>query len=273
MPDNVSRPSDTSIPGESPDPSLPIPGSNNLSNDHRRSTSEYLQPPRLGIIHLLVLMTVTAILMQAQTSIMAQLNQQIPFKSWVPVIIIMIVYAADVTGAGILLNIKCHRVKGRFQPGHWILFYSVVASLAAIILGSIVSIVVNGTRQNAPGLIDTAIIVHFTRMIAEVIAFLWFASELPEKGRWKILFQLWALITLFQLFVYSLSIMKLSTIPEFFYGTGSYVLFQKLPAILLLLVAILDLVRGARRDWLHWLGVCNMIFISLITFLFYWFAH
>jgi hypothetical protein len=247
MSDADPRSSDKPIPGNSPDTSLPIPGTSDVSNDPCRSTPEYLQPPRLGIIHLLAWMTVTAVLFK----IIMALAPGRPFEMsyslciW---IFKVIINSAAITGAGIVLVAKYHGGKGYYQPGHFLLFYSSLVTLANLALSRLFSLSMNPVDNDLLGFSP------FIWTFPGVIIFFWIASKIPEQGRWKYMFRAWGWI--------SLLIFVFGDIPYSYGSRSQFLIFQMilffifmLPVAILLMVATLDLIRGSRRDWLHWLGI------------------
>ena len=180
---------------------------------------EYLQPPRLGIIHLLALVTVTAILMSVYMSIMVPLmvppNQQFHWSVWSIGILFVILSAADIVGASILLNVMYHRTPGYFQPGHWILMYSGIAGLAEIIRDSIVVLC---TRHFGLSIMSyTAFkMLYIACAVVQVIVFFWFASRIPERGRWKLFFKFRAWLVIYLLIVYLLVIGNVSFVSRLY---------------------------------------------------------
>lgn len=150
MSDADPQSSGNPISGDSPEASLPIPGVFKDSNDPRRSTPEYLQPPRLGIIHLLAWMTVTAVLFK----IIMALAPGRPFEMsyslciW---IFKVIINSAAITGAGIVLVAKYHGGKGYYQPGHFLLFYSSLVTLANLALSRLFSLSTNSVDSDLLG--------------------------------------------------------------------------------------------------------------------------
>jgi hypothetical protein len=230
-------------------------------------TPEYLQPPRLGIIHLLALMTVTAVLLSFNKSVMLPQKQQIPMIAWSASILIMILSAADIVGASILLNVRYHRIPGHFQPGHWILIYSGIAILGVIAWQSIVVLCV--THFGLSVMNYTAFkLLYIASVVVQVILFFWFASRIPEPGRWKLFFKFRAWLVIYLLIVYLLIIGNVLFIRGSYYSSmWPRLFFEELPTVILAWVAILDLIRGARRDWLHWLGVCNALLLNMCSFI------
>jgi hypothetical protein len=227
--------------------------------------SEYLQPPRLGSIHLLALMTVTAVLLSFNKSVMLPQNQQIPMSAWSASILIMILSAADIVGSSILLNVMYHGAPGHFQPGHWILICSGIAILGVSAWQSIVVLCI--THFGLSVMSYTAFkLLYVASVVVHVILFFWFASRIPERGRWKLFFKFRAWLAIYLLIVYLLIIGNVAFI-SYYTSMWPRLFFEELPTVILTWVAILDLIRGARRDWLHWLGVCNALLLNMCSFI------
>ena len=104
--------------------------------------------------------------------------------------------------------------------------------------------------------------------VVQVIVFFWFASRIPERGRWKLFFKFRAWLIIYLLIVYLLIIGNVSFVPRL-YITSMWptFFFKELPTAILAWIAILDLSRGARRDGLHWLGVCNALLLNMCSFI------
>lgn len=267
MPDADSRPSDTPIPGESPDASLPIPGTSDVSNNPRRSTPEYLQPPRLGIIHLLAWMTVAAVLFKVYVAFAPNKPLEMNYNLWIWMFK-TIANSAAVIDAGILLVAKYRDPKRYFQPGHFLLFCSCLATLENLLIVSLLVLFISEPFAWNPINISFLTLSSLSKIFIDLVVLLWFALRIPVKGRWKYMFQFWGGIDLLYLVLAFASLRMVSN--TIFISTStplSYplvfpgiLLFFILPNVFLAIAAILDLMRGPRRDWLHWLGVCGILF-------------
>ncbi len=254
MPDADFQPSGNPIPGESPEASLPIPWAYEGSDDPRRSTSEYLQPPRLGIIHLLALMTVTAVFLTAFTPI--TLQRPLPVVSLCIFSFNIIVKAAGFIGAYVLLRAIIRHTPGCLQPGHCMLLFGFVETL-----GTIINWIVYNSLQTSFGPLVLAVVIT----ICESAAYFWCALRIPERGRWKLFFRLWAVavslpaVLVFIEFLCHQMITGLSPFSRF-PRIAAFFIILIMPLIILFIVLLIDIIRGCRRDWLHWLGVCIFVF-------------
>jgi hypothetical protein len=205
-----------------------------------------------------------AVLLQIQIKIMVPSNLQISSIIWGILIFLEIINAANMVGTGILLNLKYHQAKGHLQPGHWILIYSGIGGLLETIWFGIEVIMI----QKGFKFISTVnTMLHVTCLISLVIIFYGIASRLPEYGRWKVLFRFWALIFLFQLIFTLFAYIYPALFNRFSGEIWKILVLQILPIVFLAVIVILDLFRGLRRDWLHWLGVWTMILCDLASFI------
>jgi hypothetical protein len=257
MIDADPQPSGTPTPGESSDAPLAI-----LTPDVDVITPpsaypEYLQPPRLGIIHLLAWMTVAAVLFKYDVSRLPP-NHIFVFKiGRIIGVVLEILNAAGLVGFGVLLLAKIRRIPGHFQPGHWLLLYAclkIIELKFTFPLQTALSMYLMGT--SSPFTSNMAFFAICNGLI-EIAAFLLFASLIPEHGRWRVFFRLWALgISLPLLLAFIIFLCY----PNYLFNIRIHViepedLFLIIQSLLLLVFTILDLICHPKRDWLHWLGI------------------
>jgi hypothetical protein len=227
-----------------------------------QTQSLYLQPPRLGIIHFLAWMTVTAVLLKICMAF-AELNSPIKMNyDLCRGIFLVILYSAAITGALVVLIAKYHGGQGHFQPGHFLLFY---ASLAVLGNWALYFCLKYSFFQSSSMYLPVFPIIV---MLPQIFLFFWFAAKTPEQGRWQYTFRIWG-------FIYLLNLI-LTVGPIWFpYSISAelrYIQFPVIPLLSILQFAVfvitvaLDLIHGSRRDWLHWLGTSVIILSTVITF-------
>jgi hypothetical protein len=253
MPDADPQPSGTPPPGESSDAPLAILTACEIAFPPLSSSPEYMQPPRLGIIHLLAWMTVTAILFKINMAFAPDKPVEMSYALWIWIFGV-ITNSAAITGMGIVLVAKYYGVKGYFQPGHILLFYSSFATLANLALSRLFSLSTNSVD------IDFFGFSTFLWTFPGVVVFFWIASKIPEQGRWRFMFRAWGWIYLLN-FVFGDVVYSFGARSQFVLFQG--ILLFMLPAAILIIAATLDLIRSSQRDWLHWLGVCVIVLSSI----------
>jgi hypothetical protein len=255
MPDADPQPSGTPTPGESSDAPLAILTACEIAFPPLSSSPEYMQPPRLGIIHLLAWMTVTAMLFKILTT--PAPIQPIVWNFHLGTAIFQEILAgAGLVGVGIIILAKIRHTPGYLQPGHLLLLFMCLETTGKMMKREyLLSFPMTDRNYSDYVYVIDVIIITF-----EVIALFWFATRIPERGRWRIFFRLYALAMLF-FFVFELTdflyyqIVRthLPLISEYL---NLYILFPGIPFVFLPIVVILDIIRGSHRDWLHWLGAC-----------------
>ena len=86
---------------------------------------EHYEPPRLSILHMLIWMTVAAVLFKLQVAIEATdqghslFRRGVFFQAYQAANVIL--DAAAYVGMGVLCMSMVRGLRGRLQPGHWIL--------------------------------------------------------------------------------------------------------------------------------------------------------
>jgi hypothetical protein len=219
---------------------------------------EYLQPPRLGIIHLLALMTVTAVFLTAFTPI--TLQRPLPVVLLCIFSFKFIIKAAGFVGAYVLLRAIIRHTPGCLQPGHWMLLFGFVETLGTIINWLVYAWLNNFLQASFDPLVLAVVVT-----ICESAAYFWCASRIPERGRWKLFFRLWAVavslpaVLVFIEFLCHQMIPGLSPFSRF-PRIAAFFIILIMPLIFLSIVLLIDIIRGCQRDWLHWLGVCIFVF-------------
>jgi hypothetical protein len=180
MSDTDPQSSDTSIPGESSVDHQAIP----VTNGNLAISALPLQPPRLGIIHLLAWMTVTAVLFQINMVLAPGRPVEVNYALW-SWIFRVIIQSAAITGAGIVLVAKYYGGKSYFQPGHFLLFFSSFVTFVNLALSRFFSLSTNTIDSDLFGFST------FLWTFPGILIFFWIASKIPEQGRWKNMFRAW----------------------------------------------------------------------------------
>lgn len=241
-------------------------------------------PPRIGIIHLVALMTIFALLLSLNKTIELIIikQKQIIIKPshlsiWTGIYCIeMCLLSAGFVCSGILLNAKRHHEPGLFQPGHWLVLMRVAAVL--IDLFSSVHLVIFSQGS----FVSSLWWVLFTGIhIALAIAIFWIAKHLPGYGCWRFFFRLWAIATVYPALL-ALLVWLNSKIYLWMHIDTSFLTYTiQYWSISFVLVAfafltlitcvVWDIKRGQRHDWVHWIGIgivgwdlLNKIIVTII---------
>jgi hypothetical protein len=250
---------------EDPNPSadLPLPEKSPVERPLLFSspTIEFYEPPRLGIIHLLAWVTVAAVLMKYNLALDV-FHPSLDNESVLKVIFKIFQAGSDILRAAILVGgvvfwlDRIRQKPGKIQPGHWIVGIESLRTL---------SIVLMDWLHNTPYF--SSYLVYFlyytlTTLLVS-LAFGWGALRLPEPSRWK-----WALgmFGLDRLYLALNNVVVCFFTPPFILDwplIKSYIQYSV--AAFFILVVLIDLVKGLRRDWLHWLGAVSPIVSLLMT--------
>lgn len=276
MPNDDPQLSGTPIPGESPIDSAVIPSANEIACTIPASSPEYLQPPRLGVIHLLAWITVMAVLLSFEKTVLrfldqSLLNYHIELSLWLGLatwfgLCFMAITSAAFVGGGIVLGAKLRHTPGYLQPGHWLILYACLHEL--VIKTQIIIMLVYSSGTTRPFILRS-----YFFLIIQGIALCWMALRIPEDGRWKFFFRLWAAVIVYPVVLQILDFLNykilffdlsfLSYYVQYEIWWIQYVIGTVL-AICLLVVVIRDMKYGPHRDWLHWLGT-GVVFLDLIN--------
>jgi hypothetical protein len=218
---------------------------------------EYICPPRLGIIHLLAWMTVAAVLFGINESLRFS-QAPLTYRTFIGMFY-TIFRAAGLVGAGVLINTKRRQSLCFFQPAHWLLLYISLATMVNLVY-------VIALRFILTGIYGYPItIISLCELVFQVFCLFWIASRIREPGRWKNFYKFWAWFIIgsiiLSLFIYLISsLFWYQSMQARFIAIIAKNIYELVPLIFLVTVAGLDLSRGERRDWLHWLAV--FIFVS-----------
>ena len=230
---------------------------------------EYYRPPRLGIIHLLAWTAATAVLLKfgmAMEMIETSSIDEMPTALRVYQQVIRFAYntvnAAGIVGISVLLLGKARAATGRLQPGHWILAIDTIAFV----------------------MIYSWWALYATARAAEIIEpeissdFLWFylpfgaisllraatygvtAAIQRDARRWKVLLATLAVVGLI------VSLIQITAcFSSFLFALVNLPLWSLIVAAVLIPTIVLDLRRGPRRDWLHWLGIAVLAASTVLS--------
>ena len=257
---NADRPEDT-------DPPQP-PGQSPFGP--RSSFAEHYRPPRLGIIHLLAWTAATAVLLKyslamemiAETGGESIRSSRDLFQE-VSNFVSSTTIGAALVGACVLLLAKIRRLPGRFQPGHWLLLITALTTLLSLSVSALYAL------ARAADLADYSSLRWYFMaygLVWVIQAGMYFYAGRPSRGgrRWSICFAVLALVALVRgLWHVGNSLL------DFLGSPFSFPLETLIVAPVLLVVVLVDLRRGPRRDWLHWLGVA-VIAIGMLLWVAWW---
>lgn len=251
----------------------------NTSIDSSDTLIEYYQPPRLGIIHLLGWITFAAVMMKFNLSI--EVNGAGPLKLSELLILInklikagsAIGSAAIVTGGIVFWMDRFRRKPGKLQPGHWIVAVYSLAIPVEMFFMYLISYMQAGSRQFS----YQTFLVYFNLAWAIPISFAlgWGILRLPGPRRWKwgmglLSSQYLGIILFFIVFWLTGNSSSRGVNKSFDFVTllkwlvPLMTYFVYAVAAFYLLLNIIDIVKGLRRDWLHWLGAVIPI-LSVMT--------
>jgi hypothetical protein len=226
---------------------------------------EFYQPPRLGIIHLLAWVTGAVILMKFNLALEAfhafNEHETEQFRQIAKILdMAQQILCSAILVAGFVFSIdRCRRKSGKIQPGHWIIGIQSIEFPAFILLSSLTRIFFY------EGIFRISTPIYAGIMLLVSIAYFWGAIGLPEPRRWKFGLGLLGL----EIFGYCLLFFGYSLF------TNPIILFRYIEPIInyfeygvtafLVIVVIIDLLKGMRRDWLHWLGAVTPIVVAIIS--------
>jgi hypothetical protein len=242
---------------------------------------EYYQPTRLGIIHLLAWVTVAAVMMKFNLA--TETIDAIPQKIKLPDHLILsyklfealrtIGVAAIVTGGFVFWGDRFRRKPGKIQPGHWIVAIYFLAIPEELYFRYLIFCMQSGSRLLQFS--SFLFCYNFVWALLISFAFGWGMLRLPGPRRWKwglgllgaeylakalITGGIWLILT--SPFREMLQLVNPGTLITTTNTLSTY--FGFAVSVFLLLVNIVDVVKGLRRDWLHWLGAITPIISVLL---------
>jgi hypothetical protein len=254
-----------------PDPLLPLADAKETSAPSLPPPVPYFVPPRLGIIHLLAWITLSAVFIGTFQSFMqfieATFGKQAITLHLGSIGINSIAFiniAAELVGMAVILRGRILHQPGRWQPGHFIIVIHACSDVLLIILS-----LANLYFINLPGTSSSQYLCLIFLVIfwIKTALFLWWWKRSRDFLRWKILFFMEAILTFIMSLIFVFFILMILNVfqPLRFFGILSLLVFvsflcQLLLAVIYLWITILDFCRGPRRDWVHWLGIATTIF-------------
>jgi hypothetical protein len=252
MKEDQNQPARTPLPEDSPgeNPLQPITPLN-----------EYYQPPRLGIIHLLAWVTVAAVLMKLNLALEVlpsgssnlNLSETLLLAGKLQQAARAIVTAALLVGGFVFWLDRYHRKPGYLQPGHWIVGIDGLLELESLIFSTIFLLGIAKINQVQMSMSTVMMAFAIFNMLIRISAFFFAAWRLPERWRWKWVLGIEAFSVVLVLSVLSVFFVSRNAIPvgviRFCFSYFDFPL-----ASIIVIAIVIDLAKGLRRDWLHWLG-------------------
>ncbi|MBN2580778.1 MAG: hypothetical protein JXB10_17465 [Pirellulales bacterium] len=265
-------------PSPNPEPLSPLAPAEPASPPPPSPFSPYFRPPRLGIIHFLAWITLSAVLLGLLQSFnqyaeetlgdkYSGYRQSVGMASFsVPFILI----AAELVGMAVVIRGRLSHQPGRWQPGHFLIvvhsFFDLISSLFTL---AILLFLFHPDSSFKFFYTLISLILTLGFWIKAALLFWWWKRSL-DLLRWKVLFCLEAILTL----TMSLgSIVYAGYVLDFFHSALIVKINPALPYItfarpfllmgIFIVVAILDYRKGPRRDWVHWLGISTAVLMWL----------
>jgi len=230
---------------------------------------QYFQPPRLRILHLIGWMTAAAVVIRADMVFQAaradagaatgQPLELVQRFFWSAVV------AAIIVGGGILAIGWMRGIKGRLQPGHWLIVVNALGLVLLYAFGLIHLAVTEilfgpwGARSSYVAFLCGWGLLSFVEIL------IWYAaaSHTVDGRRWKTLFVIVSSSYGIRMLLCLLDVLSNSN-----WTYHASPVFSVILCVVLLIVVAWDGRRGRSRDWLHWAGVataCGLSLNSLMT--------
>lgn len=220
----------------------------------------YLRPPRLGIIHLLAWTAATAVILKLFTAgreIAGTFDVPVAFEvlGWATETVTSTAIGAGIVGASVIAGGRMRGIPGRLQPGHWFVLIHTLTTLAAWLPST--AVLVHGAfegRANdtfASWCCATASIMALLRIVAYFFVARWMQDAWPWKSATRIM----AAMGLAQAIGMSGFISVILKLSPFALAA----IWPIMVSSTLIVAAIIDFRGGARRDWVHWLGVALLV--------------
>ena len=219
--------------------------------------AEYYRPPRLGIIHLLAWTAATAVLLKFSMGMqmigargVASTSPELDIAFQAFRFLYSAAHAAGIVGSGVLLLAMIRRLPGRFQPGHWLVLIETLTALLWLLSWGLCVVLPETTGVTRGALFPWILVVD--GLVAILCSGGYFYAAVAFRGdkRWKICLGVLAGVGLVGgLWYVGINVLG-SPRWSFDFPLGSLIV-----GLSLLVAVVVDLCRGPRRDWLHWLGV------------------
>jgi hypothetical protein len=233
--------------------------------------SDNYRPSRLGFIHILAWMGVSVLLIALNLALSTYLesgdSRADTFRLAYTILTSgnSILDAAILVGGAVMMIDFLRGKTGRLQPGHWILAINSLffpLYFAAQVVGPCLEKFI---KSNHP---FTTYFVYSGIEFLVMLAYCGGAFRLKDPPWWRCGLGLLGLANGFLslqflaiLFFLHNSLHSLLSLTQY-----STLFICLIVAICMFLFMLTDILKGARRDWLHWLGAAYPILISLIRF-------
>jgi hypothetical protein len=172
------------------------------------------------------------------------------------------IFGAVLVATGILFRF-CRSTTTNLQPGHWLIINSTVANILSILFFTIWQSTV---AKDAKG--DSAVMLGAVVSCLFSATLFWFATtRLPESEQWRGTFRvfvMWAFFGAITAVCFSLSTSNVLSGLVFVILMGVTAVFGILALICFISSVATDLRTKCRRDWLHWLGVVQIIATAVV---------
>jgi hypothetical protein len=228
-------------------------------------------PPRLGIIHLLAWLTVSAVFLGTERSVQilekaASHPDTIAAHYLVLESIRAVALASGVVGLAALIHWRVGVQPRPLAPGHWILYIEIIALLLVFGVETARRIIVAvWDVSNVRASYTPALAIYAPIAAAQMIAFAAAALRCVEKGGWQWIFGMLAVASAAQM---TLDVVLILIVSESFRPSFPlFDFFYPAPAIVAAVVSGITINFAAydafrfRRDWLHGLGVA-LVFVN-----------
>jgi hypothetical protein len=219
---------------------------------------EWYQPPRLGIIHLLAWVTLGVVFLKAFQSL-EMLDNPLVHESDRAIALAHQLrnYCNAMLGAGLVIGGVLlatdlfRRKRGIFQPGHWFVALNCCVFLFGLGVNSAMLLFVSDRSAQTPFLLLNAVVYAVVALTYCQMVYCF-----SKQRRWQ----------LAAAFLASLECLKGAFLASIAFAPpwslNAFLVSQwvRVPAVLVVLLVMgIDVVRGFRRDWLHWLGAVSIV--------------
>jgi hypothetical protein len=225
---------------------------------------EHFQPPPLRILHLMGWITAAAVLVRIGMVFDAARADVPPAEErvffWVLRFNYTVFTAACMVGGGILLMGWMRGVRGRLQPGHWLVVVNALSAGLSYMIFLAHLALMNTVFQPWEDEYSYFTFMWGFAFLSLVQLLLWYAAarRTSDGTRWNVFFGTVSAVFGIRLLFCVLDVL---TYANWTYRSGAY--FSVVLGVILLIVVARDRRRGPPRDWLHWLGVVAAVCYSL----------
>jgi len=222
----------------------------------RAASVEHLRPPRLGIIHLLAWTAVAAVFLKfnvAMEQIGEMQSQELP--RWMAALRQAIAFwfsafaAGAVVGVCVLLVCKARGVRGRLQPGHWI----VLAVAALSLMGRAFWLAQIGLDRLGWNAIPVVLLLIMVLYCVSGAIYACGAGRTIAGLRWRVFLAVAAAA-----YVLHGGFILASWFLPFRWPHWDLPICPLVLSLMLAVTVVIDVVHRAERDWIHWLGAATV---------------